>query len=132
MHPDCNAAYQRCNPMPLRIQVEHVVSAAGIARIYYYLRAGAAATADSGAATADSGAAAAAAVDAEVRAAIDPSAVVAAHGTPGEMGADPYCMAAMEAFLDALGAEKHFFLRVCGHPGSQGLCRDFVPAGPPG
>ena len=105
MHPDCNAAYQRCNPMPLRIQVEHVVSAAGIARIYYYLRAGAAATADSGAATADSGAAAAAAVDAEVRAAIDPSAVVAAHGTPGEMGADPYCMAAMEAFLDALGAE---------------------------
>ena len=114
--------------------MEHVVSAAGIARIYYYLRAVAATTADSGArsamrqrlesglasgqgsaaiadanvadaaATADAGAAAAA-VDAEVRAAIDPSAVVAAHGTPGETGADPHCVAAMDAFLDALGAE---------------------------
>ena len=82
----------------MHIQVEHVVSAEGIARIYFYLRAGAAATTDSSAA-------AAAAVDAEVRAAIDPSAIVAAHGTPGEPGADAHCVAAMEAFLDALGAE---------------------------
>ena len=71
--------------------MEHVVSAAGIARIYHYLRSGAAAATDG--------------VDAEVRAAEDPSAVVAAHGTRGEPGAEPHCVAAMEAFLDALGAE---------------------------
>ena len=86
--------------------MEHVVSAAGIARIYHYLRSGAAAT--GAAASDDPGGAAAAAtdgVDAEVRAAEDPSAVVAAHGTRGEPGAEPHCVAAMEAFLDALGAE---------------------------
>ena len=76
--------------------MEHVVSAAGIARIYHYLRSaatGAAASVDPG-----GGAAAATdAVEAEVRAAEDPSAVVAAHGTRGEPGAEPHCVAAMEA-----------------------------------
>ena len=91
--------------------MEHVVSAAGIARIYHYLRSAAAAT--GAAASVDPGGAAAAAtdaVDAEVRAAEDPSAVVAAHGTRGEPGAEPHCVAAMEAFLDALGAEARVTL----------------------
>ena len=93
--------------------MEHVVSAAGIARIYHYLRSGAAAT--GAAASLDPGGGAAAAtdgVDAEVRAAEDASAVVAAHGTRGEPGAEPHCVAAMEAFLDALGAEARVSVRV--------------------
>ena len=135
--------------------MEHVVSAAGIARIYAFvrmehMRAEAAATSDSGAhrgtrkrraaaadaadvaqatdaaaaaaaaaATAAAAAAAAAAVvEAEVQAAIDPSAVVAAHGTSGETGADAHCVAAMEAFLDVLGAEAaNLALRFQAHGG---------------
>ena len=77
--------------------MEHVVSAAGIARIYHYLRSAAAATGAAASVDPGGGAAATEAVDAEVRAAEDPSAVVAAHGTRGEPGAEPHCVAAMEA-----------------------------------
>ena len=92
--------------------MEHVVSAAGIARIYHYLRSGAAAT--GAAASVDPGGGAAAAtdaVDAEVRV---PRRIRARswRRTRGEPGAEPHCVAAMEAFLDALGAEARVSVRV--------------------
>ena len=108
------------------VKVEHVVSGSGLARIYLFLRSEGAAGLRSSTFEHDDGgvnapygdAAAAAAVEAEVRAAADPSAAVAARGTPGEVGADEYCVAALDLFLHVLGAEAaNLALRFQAHGG---------------
>ena len=113
------------------VKVEHVVSGLGLSRIYQFLRARAR---DGGSGAVRGGAAggsrkrkgvadassddAAAAVEAAVLAATDPSAVVARHGTPGEAGADAHCIAALDMFIDALGAEAaNLALRFQAHGG---------------
>lgn len=89
------------------VKVEHVVSGLGLSRIYSFLR-----ERDGG------GDEAAQAIEAEVLASPDPSAVVAAHATPGEAGADEHCIAALDMFIDALGAEAaNLALRFQAHGG---------------
>ena len=101
------------------VKVEHVVSGLGLARIYAFLRhseeskAGEAAEASAAEAAAD-----AAAVQSEVEAAPEPSVVVASRGTAGEGHSDPHCVAAVEMFLEALGAEAaNLALRFQAHGG---------------
>ena len=75
------------------VEVEKVVSGEGIAHIYRWLReARPALLVD-------------AALDAAVLGADEPAAVIAQHCTAGEVGADALCVAAVDIFLDALGAE---------------------------
>jgi glucokinase len=90
------------------IKVEHVVSGQGISRIYSFLRerdAGRRGGARKHKATDARVDDAAAAVEAAVRSAPDASAVIAAHSTPGDASADAHCVAAVDMFIDALGAE---------------------------
>ena len=80
------------------VKVEHVVSGAGLKHIYDFLRsAGRKRKADSEG-TAD-------AVEEEVRAADDAGAAIAAHGDAAAEGADADCVAAVDMFVEALGAE---------------------------
>ena len=94
------------------VKVEHVVSGLGISRIYAFLRAGgqggqggAGGTSKRRRTSTTPADDRAAAIQAEVDAAVDPSAVVVAHGTLGSPNADPECVAAVDMFIDALGAE---------------------------
>ena len=79
------------------VKVEHVVSGSGIKRAYDFLRVRRDATAELISESA---------ADAAVRDAADPSAVIAAFSVPADAHpADPLCTAAMQMFVDALGAE---------------------------
>lgn len=103
------------------IKVEHVVSGLGLSRIYHFLRERERVVCDESRRkrkAANHPDEAAAAVEAEVLAASDPSAVVAQYATPGEKGADAHCVAALDMFIDALGAEAaNLALRFQAHGG---------------
>jgi copper homeostasis protein len=92
------------------VKVEHVVSGSGIKRAYDFVRV----RRDSTAELIPESAA-----DAAVRDAADPSAVIAALSVPADAHpADPLCTAAMQMFVDALGAEAaNLALRVQAHGG---------------
>ena len=87
------------------VKVEHVVSGLAISRIYAFLRHASESRGAKRQRTSTAADASAAAVEAAVKAAADPSAVIAAHSTPGSADADPHCVQAMDMFIDALGAE---------------------------
>jgi len=92
------------------VKVEHVVSGSGIKRAYDFVRVRRDATAELNPESA---------ADAAVRDAADPSAVIAALSVPADARpADPLCTAAMQMFVDALGAEAaNLALRVQAHGG---------------
>ena len=99
------------------VKVEHVVSGSGIKNIYDFLSdERKRQDAESGGSSRGRGTkrkqelvpaqtAEELAVAAAVQSAADPSALIATHGTPGAEGTDALCVATLDLFIDALGAE---------------------------